>query len=281
MSEIASKGKRAGERTQIRRRNDLDHWARLEAESQKGEVAGTNGRKVPGKIIRKQALEWLRLESIRLAYRRNPQSFLRMAQKQDHDLRHAFGSMRDRLINWPPRWVSWVYPYTDLEWERSWSFYPLALDEMYPERLRREHRSGRVIISLDPTQSEHALNGLRQFLTKMKNGKRARGAGPTRGLLRLREALLSYEKWLEQAPIKPQQSHGRHIPEPTDARDNVLIRTIGESLVSYPTTAGKGPHIHEKRAQEILQLAREMLRTASPEPGELLTPQDTWSYKYR
>ena len=254
----------------IHKKGDLDHWAKLEAASRKDRVPSVKGRTIPGLIVRTQALEWLRLESIRLAYKRSPELFLRTVQLQDHDIRHAFGRDRDQLIEWPPREVGWVFPYRLPILDEAFAFYVLP-DELNLESVRQEHQSGRKIATFDPARPTLAMEAMKKYFKKLRkdnDGKRASGAGLKNNLLRLREALLCYEDWLARAPIAPRRTVvGPHIYWPTQARDKTILCHLGGALRSYRVLSENDTLKREKNARDILGIAREMLQLAVPFAG--------------
>lgn len=264
MKRVALKKKKVGSQSRIHQRDDLAHWEKLEMASKQKRVPSVNGKTMTGRNIKEQALEWLRLESIRLAYKNCSDEFLDAFKAEDLDVRHAFGSDRDGLICLPPQYLPWVYPYYFRRFREARCFKVLNPDEIHFESLRRECRSGRVVISLDPRFTERVKKALAKFLKEKRDGKRAPGAGSKWPLLKLREALLCYERWLARAPITPQRGLGPHIYRPTQARDKILMRDLGDALLSYKTPSGDDPYKCETKARDILRLAVEMMQTAVP-----------------
>ena len=256
---------------------DLDHWAKIERESKRKHVVGACGEKIEGAILRVQALEWLRIESIRLAYKSCSKASLRALGEQDHDIKHALGTARDCLIQLPPSVVDWCYPYF---WERikkASYFEVLKPKETEPnqasmEALSSAHRQGRVVISIDPHHNKHVLDSLRKYLKK--NGARAPGAGRRPSLVKLRRALLKYETWLRAKPIKTHKDHAPYIFYPKAFKDNATMRRIGDELLSSDSRYNTNDN-REKRAQKTIQLACMMIEVAA------LQPTYIWPAKFR
>lgn len=273
-------------KSQCIKKNDLDHWASLDKVSGLKEIRTATGTSITGSMVREQALEWLRLESIRLAVSNASKVWLQIAKGNDLDIKSAHGTHRDSLITLPPCQVSWNYPYTLKPIGQAFCFEVLKpanayLEDLHLMKLQRSSQFGRVVISIDPEQSADvivaAFRGYLKDIRKKnlrRKAQRAPGAGRPYRLVKLREALLSYETWLRKAPIKSPKTYGPQAFNPSLARDNVTIRIIGENLKHFGKKCDS-PDILEKRGQEALKLARKMLTTAA------LEPTSNWPIKFR
>lgn len=294
MKRIALKKKEVGSQPQIHTRDDLAHWGKLEIASKQNRVPSVDGKTIAGSTIRTHALEWLRLESIRLAYKLSPRRVLQLIENDEYydagapdidkyDVRHAFGKDRDALIAWPPRAISWVFPYLTPSFSEAFCFDVFSPEDIQPNTLRHAQQSGRMIISIDPNRATSAIAALRTHLRK--HGTPGTG-GNSCSLPRLREALLTYEVWLGR--VRPTQSAGAQIHEPKTNRDNAAIRDIGAKLQRYEPPSQNAADTFEKRAQKTLECARQMLRAAlqlprTPNKHNTATEQTAppWPSQYR
>lgn len=199
-----------------------------------------------GYPVRKRALEWLRCESLNLAFKHLDDAHLKEMSKHkssdgDPALTQELLGIRAGKHGWlidttkPLR--AWIYPYSTKGLKRGLAVY--ALDHM------RHDDQERLVLSVDPTQPEAVIEkGIKEILKnwKQKQGRqRAAGGGDDRSLLRLWEGLQAFRRW----------NNG-------NGETQYAIGSESQSF-STPSTARNS----ERRGGILKELGQDMVETAS------------------
>lgn len=180
-----------------------------------------------GWVVRLNALEWLRCESLRIAYPTEPVARMElkwekrkkrpsvpirsistpllhdMSRSQPHDaLLKELISIRaehhHRLFEKMDNLKLWNYPYWTPSLRKAF-----AVEVMEEGVIERDPRRVVLRLSMDLTQPEAVLQAnFKQIIQQEKHGKRAPGGGRGKSLLLLWDALTAMGRWMEKNDIK-------------------------------------------------------------------------------
>ena len=247
----------------VRSSEQPTHQFWVELESRIDKLRATRKTSHTAQIIRLNALEWLRLEALRLGKQREQTlSSVDQAQQQ-----HALFSLKKCLgqissmpdTSFEPAAISALPPYAKANLALllydagepvvqlpNYSLFTLQVDLAAP---------------IDDLVKRFRVLLRRRQLRERPSTSRAKGGGRIRSLCRMAEALRMFVEVVSPLPATEHSVHGMTLEE--IGRRAVSFDKLSDK---YADTA-KGIKTYESRGEELLRLANEMIDAASSGPN--------------